>query len=261
MPKDDFDSPFSEDLNVLVKRHIQSVVSSSPSKALATLENDASELIASGMVTLNAKLMGIENEKLVARVVEIWGFFWDQVLTYVEGVSFCSNCRISFPHSIQVLLPLQTDPLLSSLYRTPKPHRATSPHRQGAKGSGTSTLTTNTSTSHIDVRSVALRSFRDKVILPLSSRLHTRLAMPNRQDNYQETSAYQRPRLQQMYIFPPAISSTPADRYRAYVQASCLDFTTPAAARRIFTHHPNARTHAGRSRHNGSPAARKHSRT
>jgi len=71
---------------VLVKRHIQFVVSSFPSKALATLENDASELIASGMVTLNAKLSGIDDEKLVARVVEVWGFFWDQVLTYLEGV-------------------------------------------------------------------------------------------------------------------------------------------------------------------------------
>jgi hypothetical protein len=90
----------SEDLNVLVKRHIQSVVSSSPSKALATLENDASELIASGMVTLNAKLMGIDDEKLVARVVEIWGFFWDQVLTYVEGVSLPTLthlCRLAHP--------------------------------------------------------------------------------------------------------------------------------------------------------------------
>jgi HbrB-like len=58
----------------------------SPSKALATLENDVSELIASGMVTLNAKLNGIDDEKLIARVVEIWGFFWDQVLTYLEGV-------------------------------------------------------------------------------------------------------------------------------------------------------------------------------
>lgn len=78
---------FSEDLNVLVKRHIQSVVSSFPSKALARLQSDVTELIASGMVTLNAKLMGIDDEKLVGRVVEIWGFFWDQVLTYVEGVS------------------------------------------------------------------------------------------------------------------------------------------------------------------------------
>jgi hypothetical protein len=39
------------------------------------------------MVTVNAKLKGVEDEKLVARVVEVWGFFWDQVLTYLEGVS------------------------------------------------------------------------------------------------------------------------------------------------------------------------------
>lgn len=55
------------------------------------------------------------------------------------------------------------------------------------------------STYHIDVRNVALRSFRDKVILPLFPRLYTRLSLPNRQDNYQETSTYQQPRLQQMY--------------------------------------------------------------
>lgn len=78
---------YREDLNILVKRHIQLVVSASPPRAIATLENDASELIASGMVTLNAKLTGVDDEKLVARVVEIWGFFWDQVLTYLEGVS------------------------------------------------------------------------------------------------------------------------------------------------------------------------------
>jgi hypothetical protein len=39
------------------------------------------------MVTLNAKLVGLDDEKLVVRVVEIWGFFWDQILPYVEGVS------------------------------------------------------------------------------------------------------------------------------------------------------------------------------
>jgi hypothetical protein len=77
-----------EDLNILVKKHIQTVLSQSPSKAMATLEHDASELIAAGMVTLNAKFLGVEDEKLIARVVEIWGFFWDQVLPYVEGVSW-----------------------------------------------------------------------------------------------------------------------------------------------------------------------------
>ena len=62
---------------------------------MSTLEHDASELIASGMVTLNAKFVGVDDDKLVARVVEIWGFFWDQVLPYVEGVSIM-NCRRIF---------------------------------------------------------------------------------------------------------------------------------------------------------------------
>ncbi|KAK2467798.1 hypothetical protein APHAL10511_000093 [Amanita phalloides] len=181
-----------EDLNTLVKRHIQTVVSSSPPRALVTLEQDTSELIASGMVTLNAKLMEIEDEKLVARVVEIWGFFWDNVLTYVEGV----------------LLPLQTDPLLSSLYRPPKAHnRATSPPRQSVPQTMLSSSINNVSPTHIDVRSIALRSFRDKVILPLFERLYARLALPNRQDNFQESAAHHQPRLQQMLLVLSAQST------------------------------------------------------
>lgn len=89
----------SEDLNTLVKRHIQTVVSLSPSKALSTLENDASELIASGMITLNAKFMNIEESKLLSRVVDMWVFFWDQVLPYVEGVGgdiFFLNQSLTF---------------------------------------------------------------------------------------------------------------------------------------------------------------------
>ena len=81
----------SEDLNQLVKRHIQSVVSNSPARAVTTLESETSELIGSGMDTLNGKLAGVEEEKLVGRVVELWGFFWDQVLPYVEGVRVLSS--------------------------------------------------------------------------------------------------------------------------------------------------------------------------
>ncbi|KAF8813635.1 HbrB-domain-containing protein [Phlegmacium glaucopus] len=173
-----------EELNKLVKRHIQVVVSLSPSKALVNLENDASELIASGMVTLNAKLKGIDDEKLVARVVEIWGFFWDQVLTYLEGV----------------LLPLQTDPLLLSLSRTPKSHRPTSPNRQNSNKVAVASVMNPSSTSQIDVRSVALKSFRDRVILPPFQRLFARLSLPNRQDSFQEAFSYQQPRLQQMLL-------------------------------------------------------------
>ncbi|TFK54029.1 HbrB-domain-containing protein [Heliocybe sulcata] len=144
-----------EDLNALVKKHVQTVISASPSRAVSTLEHDAAELISAGMVTFNAKLVGIEDEQLVRRVVERWVFFWDQVLPYVEGA----------------LLPLQTDPLLLSLYRAPKGHRTSSPTRSGNPKSSSSL----SSSAQIDVRTVALRSFRDKVILPLFPRLDARL--------------------------------------------------------------------------------------
>ncbi|KAF8626864.1 hypothetical protein AX15_004682 [Amanita polypyramis BW_CC] len=196
-----------EDLNTLVKRHIQTVVSSSPPRALVTLEQDASELIALGMITLNAKLMEIEDEKLVARVVEIWGFFWDNVLTYVEGV----------------LLPLQTDPLLSSLYRPGKAHhRTTSPSRQNGSQTILSSSIGGVSPTRIDVRTIALRSFRDKVILPLFERLYARLALPNRQDNFQETAAHHQPRLQQMLLVLSAQSTN---------RSTALSLATPGPQR------------------------------
>ena len=83
----------SEDLNTLVRRHISTAVSAAPGRALGTLEQDTTELIANGMVTLNSKLNGVEDEKLVARVVELWTFFWTQVLPYLEGVSLSPHFR------------------------------------------------------------------------------------------------------------------------------------------------------------------------
>lgn len=89
------------------------------------------------------------------------------------------------------MLPLQTHPLLSSLYRTPKSHRAKSPTRQNNVKSSSKPEYTST---HIDVRTIALRSFRDKVILPLAPRLFERLRL----ESISET--YHQPRLQQMFV-------------------------------------------------------------
>ncbi|KZT68288.1 HbrB-domain-containing protein [Daedalea quercina L-15889] len=172
-----------EDLNQLVKRHLQAIVSQSPAKAFAILEHDTSELIAAGMVTLNAKLSGIDDEKLIVRVVELWGFFWDQVLPYVEGA----------------LLPLQTDPLLSSLYRVPKGHKPTTSPITGGNGKGSMSSLMLQSVPQIDVRTVALQSFRDAVILPVSHRMYTRLAM-SKDDIVLESPLSSQPRLQQMLL-------------------------------------------------------------
>ncbi|KIK39226.1 hypothetical protein CY34DRAFT_89578 [Suillus luteus UH-Slu-Lm8-n1] len=171
-----------EDLNALVRRHIQTVLAVSPSKTLATLETDARELIAAGMVTLNAKLSNISDEILLGRVIEIWGFFWDQILPYIEGV----------------LLPLQTDPYLTSLHRTQKQHRTSSPTRQGSKMSGSSVLSSLSPT--IDVRSVALCAFRDRVVLPIHGRLQNLLSPHSGKDMLARLSPFRQPRLQQMLL-------------------------------------------------------------
>ena len=78
---------FSKGLNTLRKRHIQSVVSAAPLKAKAPLEYNTSALILSGMVILSAKLTGMNDDKLISRVVETLGFLWDQVPLDLERVS------------------------------------------------------------------------------------------------------------------------------------------------------------------------------
>ncbi len=127
----------------------------------------------------------------------------------------------------QALLPLQTDPLLSSLYRQPK--RPSSPSRQATKGSISSISAL--SPQHIDVRAVALRSFRDKVILPLAPRLKARLSMTNRQDNFQETPGYQQPRLQQMCVVLLALMAS-----LTHPQAPRPGIPKPISNPHIFSH-------------------------
>jgi len=61
---------------------------------MATLAADVTELVGTGMLNLDAKLTGIDDEKFLTRLVEVWNFFWVQVLPYIEGVS------TSFIHSV-----------------------------------------------------------------------------------------------------------------------------------------------------------------
>ena len=79
-----------------VRRHLISVISRNPTRAVAQLEADVSELIIAGTVTLNSKMAtGVDEEKLAGRIVDLWGFFWDQVLPYVKGVSGTGSISLS----------------------------------------------------------------------------------------------------------------------------------------------------------------------
>lgn len=55
-----------------------------------TLATDARELIGAGMVTINAKMASLSDELLPSRLVDLWSFFWDHILPYIEGVSVIS---------------------------------------------------------------------------------------------------------------------------------------------------------------------------
>ncbi|KAG9123498.1 hypothetical protein FRC07_014869 [Ceratobasidium sp. 392] len=142
-----------EDLNNLVRQHIQTVISRAPSRALAALEQDVRELVNTGMMTLNGKLAGLEEETLLTRVVQVWGQFWEQVLPYLEGV----------------FLPLQTEKILQNLSKNPKPMRPGSPGSPSHDIPGVVPLV---GCLTINVRSVVLQSFRDSIIAPIWQKLY-----------------------------------------------------------------------------------------
>jgi len=109
-----------EDLNEVVRACLRSV-------DVATLTKDIyKDLLAAGMFTINAKLVGVHEEKVASRLVELWSFFLGTVLPYLEGVFL--------PHQIE-LLKLKRSHNLNS------------------------------------VRTMALTSFKEQVIVPFMERL------------------------------------------------------------------------------------------
>ncbi|KAJ8658335.1 hypothetical protein O0I10_006018 [Lichtheimia ornata] len=109
-----------EDLNELLRRCLTDPVS-------PQLYRDIESLLRDGMFTLNAKMLGVTDEKLLDRLVEQWSFFFTYALPYFEAV----------------FLPLRTDVRYRSLDEA----------------------------EMWNVRNMALRSFRDNVILLQTKRL------------------------------------------------------------------------------------------
>ncbi|KAG0309938.1 hypothetical protein BGZ98_000026 [Dissophora globulifera] len=170
-----------EDLNELVRRCLYT-------RTALALCDEINELLKNGMLTLNAKLGDVPDEKLVSRLVEVWSFFFGTVLPYFEGV----------------FLPLQIE---LKAYRVKKETRRTTGSNSsggpssgaltlsysygGGSGGGLSTLgsgsteaisaSPKSTVSDVDrnhedpepenVRTMALTGFRDLVILPMVGRL------------------------------------------------------------------------------------------
>ena len=175
-------SPLSsplEDLNALVRTHIQSTLTrlgNNSSRAIDALTADLRELIGNGMLTLGAKVGGVEDGKLVARLVSIWLFFFSGVVPYVEGVFLpLGNIRRTGAGGGSSSLGTgggTNTPNMGGgggLPLTPDPSRAGS----------SSAVPTREPTSSIDVRLHLLTSFLLSILRPLLNRVIPLVSPPN----------------------------------------------------------------------------------
>lgn len=64
--------------------------------------DEINELLKNGMLTLNAKLGDVPDEKLVSRLVEVWSFFFGTVLPYFEGVFLPLQIDLKMYHSRKI---------------------------------------------------------------------------------------------------------------------------------------------------------------
>ncbi|SNX84488.1 uncharacterized protein MEPE_03197 [Melanopsichium pennsylvanicum] len=162
-----------EELNEMVSLHVRKRLERSQAHTLDSLTFDLVSLASTGTLTLNSKLQGLEDTRLLLRLVEVWTFFLGQVLPYCEGC----------------FLPFQTDPTLRSLIASSASYGVGS-SATGAAGvysnvgpfSSSANLThsggaliffgsANADFQRIDVRKILLVVFRDQVLLPIYERL------------------------------------------------------------------------------------------
>ncbi|KAJ3109834.1 hypothetical protein HDU97_000064 [Phlyctochytrium planicorne] len=99
---------------------------------------DIRELLAAGMLNLGNRIVTVGDEALTLRLVELWSFFFGTVVPYVQGV----------------FLPIRTRYRLHIGNRPPgKPYAL------------------DIGPEVIDIRNMALITFRDMIIIPMASRL------------------------------------------------------------------------------------------
>ncbi|KAJ9479021.1 Target of rapamycin complex 2 subunit BIT61 [Pseudozyma hubeiensis] len=161
-----------EELNELVSLHVRRTLDRGQSRAIESLTLDLVSLASTGTLTLNSKLQGLEDTRLLLRLVEIWTFFLGQVLPYCEAA----------------FLPFQTDPTIRSLVTASGSHNTAAANTLGTNNNGpfsNGTSFTQSSAAailssagnagpdlqRIDVRKVVLVVFRDQVLMPIYKRL------------------------------------------------------------------------------------------
>ncbi|OAQ31209.1 HbrB-domain-containing protein [Linnemannia elongata AG-77] len=160
-----------EDLNELVRRSLTT-------RNAFTLCDEINELLKNGMLTLNAKLGDVPDEKLVSRLVEGWSFFFGTVLPYFEGVFLPLQIELKTYHAKKMTRKI---PGVASSAASHHSGNNSMMDIGGGGGSGLMGASPRSGLVDLDrnngdsepenVRTMALAAFRDQVILPMVDRL------------------------------------------------------------------------------------------
>jgi hypothetical protein len=153
--------------------------------ALALCE-EINELLKNGMLTLNAKLGDVPDEKLVSRLVEVWSFFFGTVLPYFEGVLLPLQVELKAYHARKGTRKMTPSGASSSALST-SGSSGTLNYAGGHESNSSLPVGSSPKSTMYDsdrrqqrnepepepqnVRTMALTSFRDLVILPMVDRL------------------------------------------------------------------------------------------
>ncbi|KAG0283105.1 hypothetical protein BGZ96_012526 [Linnemannia gamsii] len=160
-----------EDLNELVRRCMAT-------RSAFMLCDEISELLKNGMLTLNAKLGDVPDEKLVSRLVEVWSFFFGTVLPYFEGVFLPLQTELNACHAKKMTRKVHV--VISS---AASHHSGNNIMMDGSSSGGGGLAGASPRSGLVDldrhhddsepenVRTMALAAFRDLVILPMVERL------------------------------------------------------------------------------------------
>ncbi|KAF8943984.1 hypothetical protein BGZ47_004789 [Haplosporangium gracile] len=160
-----------EDLNELVRRSLTT-------RNAFMLCDEINELLKNGMLTLNAKLGDVPDEKLVSRLVEGWSFFFGTVLPYFEGVFLPLQIELKTCHAKKMTRKVH------GVASSAASHHSGNNSMMDIGGGGGGGLVGASPRSGLvdldryqddsepgNVRTMALAAFRDQVILPMVDRL------------------------------------------------------------------------------------------
>ncbi|ANB14135.1 hypothetical protein AWJ20_5093 [Sugiyamaella lignohabitans] len=148
-----------EDLNNLILMHMSILIQQGSSATARLIMNEFKELLRAGMYSFEVNLVKSDNTVILPNLVKLWVFFFTDVLPYLEAIFLPLQCE--FQGTGKLLSPDNAPPFWKDI---------------AAK-------------DPLDTRRFILMSFRDHVIIPVTSRLESAITVDSLDFNSSTSSS------------------------------------------------------------------------